>query len=153
MPPAFEVVQGNQQRALQKPQAEHKVEAELGREGIALKEGGEDSAAGLVNAGVVDGDRNKSRTAKGKSVLNNGLEQIFGLPGGTRMESIVGTPVLKLMAECAQSPGEGTAAEGGEQAKGLAQGALEGTLLMKSGTPPSGDRQELVKQHRPPGFI
>lgn len=128
-------IKRNQQRHLQEAQAEHKVEAEFGGEGIALIEGGLNVATGLVQAGVIDGNSDITPFAPGQRTLEDGLKKDLGAPGGAGVQAVIGAPVLLLTAEGPDGARQSAATESGENAERLGDRAVMRALLRKGGLP------------------
>jgi hypothetical protein len=67
-----------------------------------------------------------------KGLLQEGLEQILGLPGGAPMPLVLGAPILVLASRGSDDTPQGAASEGGERAQALSETARgEGTRLTK----------------------
>jgi hypothetical protein len=84
---------------MQEAQSPHQVEAEFGRQGIALIEGGQDLATRLADAGIIHGDHQQGVATKTSSLLQDGLEQILRFPTGAAVQLVVCAPIPILAAE------------------------------------------------------
>ena len=73
-------MQGQQQRSLQKAQAAHEVDMKGGREGIAVIARLGNGAAGLAQAGVVDGDAHQAAGTIGQGAPPHARKQASAVP-------------------------------------------------------------------------
>ena len=82
-------MQGQQQGSLQKAQAAHQVDMKGRREGIAVIARLGNGAAGLAQAGVVDGDAHQAAGTIGQGAAPHAREQRLRLPATTRVEKVL----------------------------------------------------------------
>jgi hypothetical protein len=101
---------------------------------------------------IIHGYSHETPGAKGKSLLEDRLEEILSMPSSASMEAVVSTPIEKLTPFRPQSARQSAPAEGGENAQSLAKGTAEGTGLPESGPPGGGNVQPAREQHRAPVF-
>ena len=91
-------MQGQQQRSLQKAQAAHEVDMKGRREGIAVIARLGNGAAGLAQAGVVDGDAHQAARTIGQGAPPDAGEQGLRFPAAARVEEVLARPTALLAA-------------------------------------------------------
>ena len=119
---------------------------ERGRHGVALIKGLPDRAPGLAQLGIVEGDADQPLRAILQSALQDGPEQLLGLPLAARVQKILRAPTALLAAIGPNDAGQATAPQADKRTEGLPECALKGALLGKHGAPAGGNGKELGKE-------
>src|SRR5712692_21386 len=118
------------------------------RQRIPLVEGLGNAAAGLAQAGVIDGHADQAAGAVVQRAAQNGGKQRLRLPLAARVEKVFRAPTAILTAPGPKDAGQATASEADQRAEGLPYGALKGALLGEHGAP-VGDHVEKRGEQSP----
>src|ERR1700693_2750159 len=99
------------------------------RQGVPLVESLGNAAAGLGQAGVIDGHAHQTAGAVVQSAAQNGSKQLLGLPLAARVKKVSPTPTTILPTPGPNDAGQATASQTAHRAERLPYGALKGALL------------------------